>query len=633
MDVYIPQEIGEAELSATNVPTPASPREFDATRFYLSGEKCREGVNLYEALADVGTTSEPSYIDYPSGINTINLDMQAHNTRNVLASVDNLSAKVFNLVSGQSYALSLPSSWSGVEHGAISADGSKVVVRNPGLTPSTYYCAVCDVGSGSVVSEALKSTSIGGTVGSGPSAGRLALSSDGAYLAAMYALSSTRELAVYSTATSIATKVATLSNQTGESNLAFYTVHGFTPDDAWLVATCNTSPYNTYVFDTATWTLQETITGLAGYASLWAFSSTRLAALTADQLSVKLFDTTTWSVVATIALQGTALNRPYFSADEQHLLVTKSDGTSPVVMRVQDDAVTYTWAPSVLPDNLWRAVDDSFVGLGTNPDTSADAYLSYELNASTPSQLTADAVGVANAVWLDLGAINAYRMFDGIVGSATVASESYDAATYNAQATPPGIDTGVAVTIEPGAAADTLTLLGVVGTYLDVIVRWGVDSEFTRRTELTPNTRNTVTIKDIGADASAVYYISVYRPDGDAEIGNVLLGESLFIGNALEGMSVEDADYSRIVEDEFGYVSLERGNWSSRVTGDVVFPVDDSQRVFNLMADLRATNAVWIASAQSDYAPLTVFGFRRRFSIAYTSPSTARMSVELRGLV
>lgn len=255
--------------------------------------------------------------------------------------------------------------------------------------------------------------------------------------------------------------------------------------------------------------------------------------------------------------------------------------------------------------------------------------------------------------WLDLGATNPWRPFDGVVGSQAEGAEEFDEAVYNAVEEPAGLNTGLAYQIAPGRVWDTLVVLGLQGRILDVVVRDGDEAVlFARRFPLdgalpasnwwqyyfAPVERLSQVVVcwsclgQMGADATLS--LSVVAADGGtAKVGNVLIGQGQWIGDVVYGGEVGDVDFSRIEEDEFGAVELAPGDWSARADLTLVLPEDRVPPVFRLLGKLRATAAVWVADPAPAYSPAVVYGLRRRFAMSYQTAGTSFVNLSLRGLV
>lgn len=59
------------------------------------------------------------------------------------------------------------------------------------------------------------------------------------------------------------------------------------------------------------------------------------------------------------------------------------------------------------------------------------------------------------------------------------------------------------------------------------------------------------------------------------------------------------------------------------------FALNNLQRT---IADLRATPCVWVGVDNAGYAPLTIFGFYRDFSIDVAYPTKSYCNLEIEGL-
>jgi len=96
---------------------------------------------------------------------------------------------------------------------------------------------------------------------------------------------------------------------------------------------------------------------------------------------------------------------------------------------------------------------------------------------------------------------------------------------------------------------------------------------------------------------------------------------------------VGDVDFSAVVEDDFGGVSLVPRAWSARAELTLVLPEERVPSIFRLLTRLRAQAVVWIADPDPTFSPAVIYGFRRRFSVSYQTAGTSYITLSLRGLV
>lgn len=635
MKAYKPVAVDDAVLVSSNVPDDSTP--LWSSKFFNVGEVARAGNNLYEALVDTAWLFQQSALGAGAGGELVRVSNDGNlifvEGESVLDG-EGSGQRIRVYASDGTYFRQFPDAicW------CINPDGSRIFI------PGTISSVVYSVSTGSVLGSLAVS-----------SAYSAVWSPNGNYIATL-GLNLSRLRLIDASDYSIPSS----GLPTGVSDATSGRGIAFSPDSS-LLAVPNSSN-KVYIIDVSTWAATRTLTvSDASAMQDLAWADGFLAVGHAGGAGLTVYRTDTWSVVGS----GSAPYAPQnsggqvaFSADGGQLIVLTGTETLGASFAAAAHSViwnTTTWsaiesgviAALALPDYeflegetvYFSAAWASGAGWVTTRLLSGYPTLSYiSLPTSTysyPPDYTADAVGAANAVWLSLGAVDRWKMFDGIIGSSTVADESYSAATYNAEPTPAGVDSGIAVELEPGVVCDTLTALGLVGTYFDVVVRdSGGSVVYSHRTDISDGGKSVVLSGISGTSATDTWYVSVHNASGDAECSNLLLGAANEIGAALSGWTVQDKDYSRIVEDDnFGTVYLEQGDWVAKASGDVLFNKTDSPRVFDFLASVRATNCVWIPSDASELAPLLIYGFRREFSMKYDRPNHVTCSLELRGLI
>lgn len=117
-----------------------------------------------------------------------------------------------------------------------------------------------------------------------------------------------------------------------------------------------------------------------------------------------------------------------------------------------------------------------------------------------------------------------------------------------------------------------------------------------------------------------------------ATLREVYFGGGFDIGETQRGARVSITDYSRKETDAFGNVTFVRRAFSRRLSCEVRVPAADFQKVFSLLADLRATICQWIPEASGDYRPLMMQGWYRDFSVAVTYPTYLLCTLEVESL-
>ncbi|MCG5538942.1 hypothetical protein [Halorhodospira sp. 9622] len=273
-----------------------------------------------------------------------------------------------------------------------------------------------------------------------------------------------------------------------------------------------------------------------------------------------------------------------------------------------------------------------------------------------PAEHTIDEVGADEAKWQDLGGINRFRAFDEVVGSKSVSDASYDPELYNPEGQE-ALDQGVAFRFKPGVVTDSLTLLGLEASYLDVVVVNEDGVQYQKRHELQttipesdwhayffaeperdqelvltelPLVSEDMTIEDLPGTLEAEFRISAYNGGAPAKIGNILVGQSYRVGESGFGAEASIVDFSTKERDEFGHFRVRERAFANRAQVPVLIETARIQRVQRFLAQIRSRPAVYIAS--KELGP-TVFGFYKRFRLLYQNAVLSECELTIEGLI
>ena len=234
--------------------------------------------------------------------------------------------------------------------------------------------------------------------------------------------------------------------------------------------------------------------------------------------------------------------------------------------------------------------------------------------------------------WLEVSATNRWRSFDKrIMDQATRA----DSITY---------------TIAPTASVNTIAFfnvaavtvrvvvkdLGAVTIYdktIDMIDTSGIIDWLTYYTwdGLTYDTEALFT--DLPAYAGFPIYITISAAGGTAKVGQISLGNSVRLGETLEGTTVGFEDYSRKDRDEFGNVTIIERAFSNFIQFQIAIPVGDERRVQREIARYRATPAVYYASPALKSRGTISFGWPSDFDIPLSVGAVSFAIIEIKGLI
>ena len=219
--------------------------------------------------------------------------------------------------------------------------------------------------------------------------------------------------------------------------------------------------------------------------------------------------------------------------------------------------------------------------------------------------------------WLDWGASERWKPFDGKVGSQATGTDSI---TYELDPGP--FDSIAILNLEAASVTVTVTDVGGAG---DPIV-W---------TETT--LADGLFVTDIVKTDFLLTYlaphvvIEITYTGYTALVGEIVIGQKQSIGTMKFTPSIGIIDHSIKQVDAFGnYTVLERA-YSKRLTCETFFYNTVLDATYNLLAEYRAQPAVWVGSEL--YASMIVYGYYKRFSIALTYPTLSICTLEIEGLV
>lgn len=119
---------------------------------------------------------------------------------------------------------------------------------------------------------------------------------------------------------------------------------------------------------------------------------------------------------------------------------------------------------------------------------------------------------------------------------------------------------------------------------------------------------------------------------GTANIGAMVFGSEHSLGKfgVQLGARLGIVDYSRKERNQWGDVVLVKRAYSSRLNISITLNNEDLDNTYRLLADLRSTPCLWLAS--DTYSSLSVFGFFSNFEIAIPYPLHSVCSLDLEGL-
>lgn len=256
----------------------------------------------------------------------------------------------------------------------------------------------------------------------------------------------------------------------------------------------------------------------------------------------------------------------------------------------------------------------------------------YEVVA-TPSTTDQPDVGAAKAAptWIEVSATNKYRAFDSVID--TQATDATAPITYRFE--PVGLCNSFAAFNVSGCSEIVVTVTddvdGVVyNNAVDMTDDSAVVDEYTwcfSQVIL----RQQAVLLDLPAYTNPQIDVS-FNGDGAVSVGEIVIGNSITLGEALYGTAVETVDYSIYETDDFGNRRVVRRRTADLTEFKVGVNKNRINYVRNVLKDLRGVNCVWVGEGIEDDATV-VYGFGRGSRIPIETPTINEMIITVQGLV
>ena len=253
----------------------------------------------------------------------------------------------------------------------------------------------------------------------------------------------------------------------------------------------------------------------------------------------------------------------------------------------------------------------------------------YEVVASSTSDEPTAGVAKTVPTWAIVGPTNRYAMFDTVNGT-----QSKYASDLTVELTQGTVTNSLASFNIGGATSVDVTVTdpidGVVySNTVDMVNNEGVVDYYEYFfSPIIPRTEFALT--DIPAYNAATVKVD-YIGDAAIEVGTLILGNAAVLGVANHGTSLQLLDFSVKDTDEFGnFVITPRRN-SKLVDFDCTILTSRVPYVFNTLASLTTTPAVWLGTESTNDATL-VYGYYRDSQINISGPIVSDCTIQIEGL-
>lgn len=231
--------------------------------------------------------------------------------------------------------------------------------------------------------------------------------------------------------------------------------------------------------------------------------------------------------------------------------------------------------------------------------------------------------------WLNIGPCNIVAMFDNSISTETSSP------------------TPLTFSIKPGQIINSIAVLGITGTSLNIQVLDSVGgTEVYNKTFSLDGTiitdwyayffepydiRDTVVITDIPPYANCVINVTL-TGDSTVSIGNFIYGNYTDIGSVQYGVGFGIRDYSVKETDDFGNTVFVKRAYSKRMEPSLMLDNTRLNYVARRLNNLRATPTVWVGSDEASYEALVVFGYYRDYDITISYPTSSLIRLSIEGL-
>ena len=126
-------------------------------------------------------------------------------------------------------------------------------------------------------------------------------------------------------------------------------------------------------------------------------------------------------------------------------------------------------------------------------------------------------------------------------------------------------------------------------------------------------------------------------PSSSADIvyvGHVIVGRNQYIGETKYGAELGLTDYSKKIQDDFGYTTFVKRSYSKNANLNLYIPPERATTVTELLSSLRAT-PILIEGGNTDagYEALVIYGWLEDWRTVYTGPNENELQIEIQGLI
>lgn len=246
------------------------------------------------------------------------------------------------------------------------------------------------------------------------------------------------------------------------------------------------------------------------------------------------------------------------------------------------------------------------------------------LQAANTGHTPGDVASVA--WWSDQGPSNKWAMFDPAVNTQTTASDTLSFTVTPITASAIGLVNITAAEVVVAAVYDGDTIYTRTVSMWDtgVVGDWG-DYFFAE-----PEYAADLSLTDLPVVPGLAITVTLNRTGGTVGVGAVVMGKPLDAGLEQYGLKREGTDYSKVVFDEYGAVSITKRAYAKKFSTQVLVP-NRRLNVLTKRLDQIASTPVLVIGANCIYNSLIVYGLVS-YSLDLALYQYSYISFEVKGL-
>lgn len=295
---------------------------------------------------------------------------------------------------------------------------------------------------------------------------------------------------------------------------------------------------------------------------------------------------------------------------------------------ITDARLTSSTAPET-DHAAWLAATSYTVGQRVIRTTTHRIYecLIAGVNATLPE--------LATTRWLEVSPTNRWAMFDGLVGTATSATD-----TLTVVLAPGRFNSLALMQVDAGLITVTLTVSGApvytasvnmttgnaVGDWYQYFYEPVYQQDALVITDLVD-----ASLLDIPAYSEGVLTVTLSKTSGTVSIGALIVGLYAELGDTQYQPTIGIIDYSRKDTNVFGNTTVIKRAYSKRMNAKVAVMKNDIDNVSRLLAQYRSTPLVWVGAGNL-YTSMIIYGFYKDWEISIDNYSFGNLSLQVEGL-